>query len=62
MDKKRKCRESNECECCKFKLRKDNNFKAKEAEEARNVEKQINQLKTEIENMVLQLLMEQNNL
>ena len=63
MEKKRKCRESNECECCKLNwMMKDINFKVKEAKEARNVEKQINQLKIEIENMVLELLMKQKNL
>lgn len=63
MAKKKKCRESKECECCKLDcMMKDINFKVKEAQEARNVEKQINQLKTEIENMVLELLMKQNNL
>tara|TARA_B100000963_G_scaffold328990_1_gene318002 strand:- start:219 stop:425 length:207 start_codon:yes stop_codon:yes gene_type:complete len=62
MAKKKKCEEK-ECECCKLDcMMKDINFKVKKAEETRNVEKQINQLKTEIENMVLELLMKQNNL
>lgn len=61
MDNKRKCEEK-ECECCRFKLRKHNKYKIKEQEDAKNIERQIEQLKREIENAVQELLIEQNNL
>tara|TARA_B100001057_G_scaffold242023_2_gene242362 strand:+ start:1733 stop:1918 length:186 start_codon:yes stop_codon:yes gene_type:complete len=61
MDNKRKCVEK-ECECCRFKLRKHNKYKIKEQEDAKNIERQIEQLKREIENAVQELLIEQNNL
>ena len=61
MDNKRKCREK-ECERCRFKVRKDNKFKITEQKDAKNIERQIEQLKTEIENIMWELFSEQNNL
>tara|TARA_A100001015_G_C14467953_1_gene510567 strand:+ start:366 stop:551 length:186 start_codon:yes stop_codon:yes gene_type:complete len=61
MNNKRKCKEK-ECECCRFKVRKDNKFKITEQKDAKNIERQIEQLKTEIENIMWELFSEQNNL